>query len=144
MARTRIDSWRHSRSVTVSQQQHVCLHHSIHLSSHCFETSQQNVESRVVIPDLLSWLTLEIVDEVVHNPPSSKYFDLLEVRPQVIKANYRHYSVFPSPVFLHMTRMHVLPVAPPVYQPSSLGPLLCWTQKKTNLPFLLSEIRFVK
>ena len=39
------------------------------------QASQQNVESRVVIPDFLSWLTLEIEDEIVYNPSSSKDFD---------------------------------------------------------------------
>ena len=75
----------------------------------------------LVIPDFLSWLTLETVDEVVHNPSSSKYFNRLQVCPQV--------SVFPSPGFLHTNRMHVLPVAPKVYQPFSLGPLACWKQR---------------
>ena len=52
-------------------QEHVCLNQRIHLSSHCFEASQQNVESRVLITDFLTWLTFEIVDEVVCNPSSS-------------------------------------------------------------------------
>ena len=71
------------------------LNQRIHLSSHRLEASQQQVESRVVIPDFLTWLTLEIVDEVVYNPSSSEYFNRLNVCPQVIKQILNTIRCFP-------------------------------------------------
>ena len=50
-------------------QDHVCLNQRVHLSSHFLEASLNKiVESRVVIPDFHTWLTLKIADEIVHNP----------------------------------------------------------------------------
>ena len=57
------------------------------------EASQQNVESRVAIPGFLSWLTLEIVDEVVYSPSSSEYFDRLKVRPQCFQVLHSSESI---------------------------------------------------
>ena len=45
------------------------------------------------------------------------------------QADSQHHSVFLSPVFHHTNRRHVIPVAPKVYQPFSLGPLLYWTPR---------------
>ena len=56
-ARIRIDSAAANNLVIAFQptnwpsQEHVCLDQRIHLSSHRLETSQQNVESCVIIPD---------------------------------------------------------------------------------------------
>ena len=72
------------RHIGLSQEQ-VCLNQRIHLSRHCLEASQQNVEPCVVIPDFLTWPSLKIIDEIVHNPASSKYLNRLEMCPQVIK-----------------------------------------------------------
>ena len=40
-----------------------------------------------------------------------------------------HVIHIPRVLFLHMNRMHILPVTPQVYRPSSLGPLVYWTQR---------------
>ena len=59
------------------------------------------------------------------------------------QVNSQDLSVFPSPGFLHTNRMHVLPVAPTVYQPFSPGPP-CIGHKETNPPFVLPEIHSIK
>ena len=46
---------------------------------------EHGVSQWLVLLDFLTWLTLEIADEIVHNPSSFKYFNRLAVYPQVIK-----------------------------------------------------------
>ena len=68
---------------------------------------------------------------VLRNTFLSEYFDRLEVRPQVIKTTSRHRPVFPGPVFLHRSRVHVLRVAPKVCRPFLWGHL-CIGCKETE------------
>ena len=122
---------------------HVCLHQRIHLTTHCLRASQQNDESRVVIHDFLTWLTLEIVDEVVYNPSSPEHFNRLKVRPQVIKQilnTARCFQVLESFTRFEGTSFQSLQkfTSPSLWSRSCIG------RKETNRPLVLSEISSVK
>ena len=84
-------------------QEHLCLNQRIHLSSHCLEVYRQNVEFSVVIPDFLTWLALEIMDEIIHSPTLSKYFNRLKKCPWVIKLILNTIQGFQ--VLYHFTRI---------------------------------------
>ena len=83
---------------------------------------EHGISPWLVLPDFLPQLTLEIVNDIVYKP-STKYFKSAQSVPSSDQASSQLHSVFPSPVFLHTNRFHVLPVAPQVYQPS-WAPLL--------------------
>ena len=146
VARTRIDSWQHSRSVTVSQLTDWPFSRYTFAFVKGFTcpaaASQQNVESRVVIPDFLTWLTLEIVDDVVYNPSSSEHFNRLKVRPQVINQilnTIRYFQVLESFARFEGTSFQSLQK----FTSLSLLRHSCIGHKETNRPLVLSEIRSV-
>ena len=138
MARTRIDSWLvlticdcFSADKLAFLKNTCAFIKGFTCPATASEPSQQNVESRVVIPHFLAWLTLEVVDEVVYNPSSSKYLSRLKVCPQVIKQILNTFWCFPVLDSFTQIECTFFESLPKFTSPSLwVGSLVYWTQKE--------------
>ena len=96
-----------------------------------------------VLLDFLTWLALEIADEVVHNPSSSEYVHRLDVYPQLIKQIVNSIRGFHVLYFFTLIEGSCFQSLQQFTSPS-FWEHSCIAHKETNPPLVLSEIRSIK
>ena len=92
----------------------------------------------LVLLDFLTWLTLEIADEVVHNPSSSEYVHRLDVYPQLIKQIVNSIRGFHVLYFFTLIEGSCFQSLQQFTSPSFWGHS-CIAHKETNPPYCLKS-----